>query len=506
MKLRSISGSNLASRSCQPNRVCGLKVLLVNPSNQLQTLYFYRKVLVPAIPPANLASLAAMAQKHGHETDIYDQFLEQTSTDTLCAMILAGKYDVVGISCLTPSDSIIRKLGCALRLANPKIRIVLGNTHAGFFAEDFLSDNTFDAVVHGEGEQTFVHLLDAFSTHEPLSQVPGISYVNDGAVLRTSARPLIKNLDDLPFPAWDKVDLSRYVYHPSLFIYGQSPLPIQASRGCTHRCYMCTQDALLRTFRKRSVDSVLDEIDRFKQSHNIRTFVFLDSYFPPDLEWGWEFVERVNTRFGGRHFDFQIESRTDTVDPDLFEALVKIGCTHVMLGYECGTDESLKRIGKGANIAHGKAAMAVLKRLNVITTGFFMIGFPWETEPMIQQTIRYALALSPDLLKFNIATPFPGSRFYEDIKNQTGENLDFDRLTAWTDYIKSNATEKSPLLGLARKTLSNLQVKGMLQHYLRPSILWRHFKLGSFRLENAITFAAGIALLIKKRLFKGAKS
>lgn len=487
--------------------MCGLKVLLVNPSNQLQTLYFYRKVLVPAIPPSNLTYLAAGAQLHGHETDIYDQFLEQTDTDTLCKMIIKDRYDVVGISCLTPSDSVIRKLGRALRMADPKIRLVLGNTHAGYFAEDFLSDGTFDVVVHGEGEQTFVHLLNAFSSDEPLSQVPGISYVQGKTITRNPQRPLVKNLDDLPFPAWDKVDLNRYLYHPSLFIYGQSPLPIQASRGCSHRCYMCTQDAMHQKFRKRSVDSVLDEIDQFKQSHKIRTFVFLDSYFPPDVEWGWEFVERVNQRFGGRHFDFQIESRTDTVDQKLFEQLVKIGCTHVMLGYECGTNESLKRIGKGTNIEQGQSAMAVLKKLNVITTGFFMIGFPWETKSMIRQTIRYALDLEPDLLKFNIATPFPGSRFYEDIKKQTGISLDFDRLTAWTDYIKTDGTDaKCPVDGLPRKTLTSMQIKGMLRHYLRPSILWRHFKLGSFRIENALVFAAGILGLIHKRLFKGHKS
>ncbi|MDP8255212.1 MAG: radical SAM protein [Candidatus Alcyoniella australis] len=466
------------------------KALLINPANNLLSNYLYRSLIVPPIPPANLAYLAAKAAEHGdHTVDIHDQFLERTPTAQLARLAVEGRYELVGISCLTTSDSAVCDLGQALRREGFQGKIVLGNTHASVYADSLLRTGWFDIVAHGEGELTFKQLLDNQSRAEPLERIAGISFLSNGELQATQPRELIHNLDSLPHPAWDRLPIGRYNYHPSLFLY-EPTLPIQASRGCPYNCFMCAQDALLKPFRRRSPASVVAEIEENIGRYGVRSFGFLDSYFPPDRAWGEEFVRRVRRDLASLSFRFCIEARSDGIDEPLFRELAKIGLHNVAVGFEAGTDESLTRIGKGTTVEQGRRAMDVLRRIKVSTTGFFMIGFPWEDEAMIRRTISYGLDLRPDLLKFNIAVPLPGSRFHDWLIQKSRDDIECDEMTAWTGLLRgSKRKARYDYTSLTDRTLLRLQRKGMIRHYSRPSVLLRLIRFGTLRPRNLLPMA-----------------
>jgi len=480
-----------------------LKTLLINPANGLQAIPLYRRFLVPPIPPLNLVYLAASAEASGHRADVYDQFLEGTDNAALVARILAGGYDAVGLSCLTPSHDMVCDLGRRLRAAGFAGAIVLGNTHAHVFADALLAEGWCDAVVHGEGEETFAALLDAWSNQgrDGLANVTGLSFRRDGTTVRNPDRPPLPDLDRLPYPAWHKVDLDRYLYFPSLFLYGERMLPVQASRGCRYCCYMCAQDAALRRYRRRSPAAVVAELSAHHQRHGVRHFVFLDGYFPPDAAWGWEFVERLRLEYGRSPINFQFETRADMVDERLYAALIECGCRHIWLGFESASDETLRRIGKHTTAAQGREAMRVLRRLNVATTGFFIIGFPWEDDAAVKQTIRYGIELRPDLLKFSVATPLPGSPWFDEISRVAPFRPDFARMGAWAGFLEPRRDDQPSYSLVPAKVLAKRQLWGLLRHYVRPRVLLRHARLGSFS-PRAL---AGLALLGLK-FFEGAIS
>jgi len=463
-----------------------MKIMLVNPATWLGDYAIYRKLIVPPIPPLSLCYLAAVAEQAGHQVDVYDQFKDRQPNEELARRIVDEGYDVVGVTCLVLSDRNVREFGKSLREASFSGRIVLGNTHAASLHESFLKEGCFDAVVHGEGEYAFVELLDAFAGKRELDEVAGISFVRDGRIVDTAPREPVQKLDELPFPAWRKIDMQQYDTHPMLFLY-EPAAPIQASRGCPYNCFMCVQDAMLKRFRVRTPASVVDEILWNVDEIGVHNFGFLDSFFPPNTKWGWEFVAQLHERLDGRKIGFYVETRTDHVDGELFAALVEVGCKNVMVGFESSSDETLEKMNKGTTAEQGRKAMAALRKLDVATTGFFMIGFPWETEEMVRDTVRYALDLAPDILKFNIVTPLPGSQMFEDMRQEIGEDqLDFALFTGWTDM--TSGVKPVSFSNVPTDRLLWHQRTGMMRHFIRPRILWRHLKLGTFRWKNLPSF------------------
>ena len=465
-----------------------MKILLVNPTNSLQlSTSQYRKYVQLPIPPLGLACLAAVAKRKGHEVVIVDQFLYAWDNEKLISKVKAGKYDLIGITCLTPSDRILRDIGEKLRLIGFEGHIILGNTHASIFADNLLKSGNFDAVVHGEGEVTFSEILDAVERKETFENIDGLSYLLDGKPVKTATRNQIQNADDLPFPAWEKLDLFKYDYYPFFGIYKPYTV-IQASRGCPNNCYFCTHDNQFKKYRIKSVARVLEETKICVKHFGFEEIGYIDSYFPPNNRWGWEFVDGVKREFKDSPFKFSIQTRVDSVDEKLLSEMADLGAKNIMIGFESGNPETLERIGKKTTAEQGREAMKILKRIKVTTTGFFMIGFPWETEPMMKQTVNYALELQPDLLRFNIAVPLPGSQFFEDIKNNESlENeLDYNRLTAWTEFSEGRLKAEQNFSKVPIKTLLRIQRNGMLKHFFNIKVLWRLALFGIFRPRNVI--------------------
>lgn len=450
-----------------------MKVLLINPNSSLiDNSWAYKKFFTP-IPPLGLAYIASVMEKKGISVSIVDQFASKITDAELLGLIKTTDPDLIGFSALTPVMPDVKRLVPAIRGISKKSKIVLGNIHGTCFPEEVLKDGTADIVVRGEGEETIMELCSHLSRGEGLNGIPGISFKSDGQIIHNVDRGLIGDLDSLPLPAWHLFDLDDYTRHPLVGIKNARAFPILASRGCSYRCYYCSQDKVYSKSRYRKLDKVVDEIEYFHGNFNISFFGFCDAYFPFDEKSGLEFCSLMIKRGLHKKIKWVTETRVDKVTRRLLEAMKESGAHLIMYGIEVGNEEVLKSINKGTTLEQARIALKETRKAGILSQGLFMLGLPEDTEDSCRDTINFAKEINPDLVKFNVATPYPGSRFFEDfIKEKTVSRP--ETLTSWADWTVSSGDLFYIPKGIDSDTLRYLQRMAMLSFYIRPKIILKH--------------------------------
>ena len=470
-----------------------MEVLLVNPNSSLiEKSWAYRKFLTP-IAPLNLAYLAGVLEKEGIVVSIYDQYANKAPNDDLLALIKNKLPAVVGISVLTPVLSDVKRLVEGIRKIDKKIRVVLGNVHPSCFPDEVIADGLADIVVRGEGEATALELCQRIFSNQSLHGVAGITFSSDGAVIHNSDRAPINDLNSLPFPAWHLLDLDKYREVPQAGIKKVRAFPILASRGCTHSCYYCSQDKIHGKVRYRDLNSVANEMEYFYEELGIKMFGFCDAYFPANEKIGLEFCDILISRGLHRKIKWCTESRVDKVTPKLLRAMKESGLHLMMYGIEVGNEEILKSTFKGTTLAQARQAVKETKKAKIFMLGLFMLGLPGETAQTCRETIEFAKELDCDISKFNIATPYPGSRFFEDFKMKD-KITSPEMFTSWLDWTPELGNLVYTPFSMTSDELRYLQRRAMLEFYLRPKVFFRHVFSGITSFKNI--FYGGIWLII----------
>jgi len=336
-----------------------------------------------------------------------------------------------------------------------------------------------DVVIAGEPEPT----LEALAGAADWSRVPGLSlrqgadesgagcqpaWYESGAgcqpaqrVFSTPARPLLADLDILPYPARDLLENSRYVSPET----GRPLTVIHAHRGCPSKCVFCPAGALSHyRVRFRSPENVFGEIESCVREFGIRDFLFHGDTFTINKRWLIELCRRiVEARLDIR---WGCNSRVDTMDDERAVWLAKAGCWVVAFGVESGSQELLDRMKKGARVEQAREAVAICKRHGLRTHAFYIIGLPWESEATLGETFRLARALDTDFFDFNIAYPLPGTEYYEIAR---AEGLLDEPALAQASYAHAAART----LHLSREALERWRRRALLRLYLRPRYVAR---------------------------------
>lgn len=468
----------------------GFTVHLVNPSSNLEIVCGDYAPFHTPIPPTSLAKLAAVLREAGHTVRLFDQFATRETADELAAQILADRPEVVGFSVLSPAMGMTENLVRRLRAAPVPPLVILGNTHATLFDADLLRLGFADYVVRGEGERSLVKLLAALEAKTEVAAVQGVSYLRDGQPVRTADQPQILELSELPFPAWDLLDLRRYRGAPLLGMHGVV-LPVQAARGCPYRCIYCAQDKVYKKFVRRPVENVVDEMEHFHRRFNVSHFGFIDAFFPPDIQYGHAFAAALARR--GLPIRFSTETRVDRVDAPVLQALAKVGLRSVMFGFEVGDEEILAALKKNQTLDQCRAAVRAARAAGLTIVGFFVIGLPGETVATIRKTVDFALELDVDIAKFNMAVPFPGTEFYQQVYGEAAQpEFAYEQFSSWYSGTLAGYACRD----LRYQDLRRLQNWAMWRFYARPSIVWRHLRNGTIRPRH---MALGAAILLKRR-------
>jgi len=389
-------------------------ILLIQP---VQGAYTRQAIFQPGVEiPLNLTSLAVYLERAGIETSILDLRTEPSPPAALEHALARKRPALAGISAFSSEIVPATRMAADIKRIRPETTVIIGGYHATAEPEETLRDGpAFDCLVHGEGEVTTLELARRLRDGRPAGAIRGVASRRSGGVVIHPARPLIRDLDSLPFTHRDKLRLSRYLPSPGTGNYLRLPSTgIMASRGCPYNCHYCSKGVWGTRIRFRSVQNVLAEIEHCRTRHGIRDFRFYDDALPLP-QWDLKgFCAALLER--SMDISWNCYSRVDLVDRETLQWMQRAGCYHVKYGIEFGTERSLKNANKRTTLQQAREAVRLTREAGIECKGNFILGIPGETEAECRATVRFAVELSPDLAAFYPFYPAPGSVYGKRLK------------------------------------------------------------------------------------------
>lgn len=444
-------------------RTSEVQVLLVQP-DQGNTVK--KRIFQPGVEiPLNVAYLEAYLEREGISGEILDMRIYPHPYKILETAIRKLKPRIVGISAFTSEISNAGKVARIIKDINKDIVVVIGGYHASALPIETLTKfNHFDYLVFGEGELTFTELIKKTEGQSDISHLAGVAYREDGQVKVNPQRPLIESLDNLPLPARNKLEMSKYVPSPGTGNYLRLPSTgIIASRGCPYRCNYCSKGVWGSTIRFRSPESVIQEIEYCIDKYRIHDFRFYDDALTLP---NWNLKSLCEMIIKKKlNISWNCYSRVNNITLDILRIMKEAGCYHIKYGIEFGTEKALKLANKNASLEQARAAVSLTKKVGIECKGSFMVGIPGENVEDCKKTISFAIELSPDLVAFYPFDLFPGSKFYKEFTREEeakGMNI-LDRST--TEELVSQAYKSFYF----RFAYILQRIKRLLKHPLREA-------------------------------------
>jgi len=310
-----------------------------------------------------------------------------------------------------------------------------------------------DIITLKEYDYTVLEIANAIEKKKDLSKVRGIKYRKGKTIKETKERPLIKNLDELPFPAFDLIDLSKF--YESIFMRFPAATTI-TSRGCPYQCFFCTFPRVLYShqFRAQSPERVLAEARYLQDEFGVKEIRYDDDTFEVDAKRVFDICELF--RKEKLDVKWNPQSRANHMTKDLTKAMASAGCIRIMFGVESGDDEILQRMNKSETTRQIWRGIMNAREAGIIIHNCIMFGFPWDTKETIEKTFRFACKLNAEFTQFSITTPLPGTPYYEMMKSEkrmTGEDWERDSFQSssitnpnfsneWLDNFFSNVRKR----------------------------------------------------------------
>jgi anaerobic magnesium-protoporphyrin IX monomethyl ester cyclase len=470
-----------------------LKVLLLNLMRPPAALGGRFAAAWAPMPPITLAYLAAVVERAGFDVAVFEDGAGSTRHELRDAL-RRERPDVVGLSLITALMPDLEGIVATIRADAPGARIVAGNIHASIYDEELLRAGRVDLVVQGEGEDTFVALLEELSSrHErpALHEIAGISFLDGDEVVRTRPRPVIEDLDRLPFPAWHLFPMERY----RLLSFARHRDPgflLLGSRGCPYGCTYCSLKIMGKRRRARSVGNIADEAEMMLDRFGWVQPSFVDPIFPFSRREGLDYANELIRRGLHQKQVWITETRVDLVDYELLVALKESGLRRIMFGIEAGDADDLVSIGKTSGVDRAVQAVQAARKAGLVVIGFFMLGVPGSTRENMERTITYATKLGLDFAKFNVFVPYPGTPIHGTLEAEgsLSEPTNWARYTSYP--TRSNLPVYSPE-GVSPRELADIQTQAHTRFYLRPSVALRQlFVIRSLKMRE---IAAGLSAI-----------
>lgn len=331
-------------------------------------------------------------------------------------------------------------------------------------------------LIGGETDTVIGQLADyILGELSEINDVPGIIYKKDGRFIKTAFDKWFCDLDSIPFPARDLMKNELYVRPDT----GEPMATIQVSRGCPANCIYCLTPIISgKEVRKRSVENIFAELEECYYKYNIKNFFFKADTFTIDSQWAEALCDKIiNSELYGK-IEFTANSRVKPLNPELLQKLKTAGCFMLAVGFESGSDETLSKIKKGTTREDNLKAAEMIKEAKLPLFGFFMIGFPWETEKDIINTLKFTTEIDPDFIEVHIAMPYYGTELYSQC-----QKYNTIRCEAWgNDYFSPNTTGTCEV---PIDKINKLREKYLLRFYLRPQYI---FKKIISNLKNPVVF------------------
>jgi len=370
----------------------------------------------PFEPPLGLASLKAVLDTKGFRTELIDQQGLTMDTAVLINRLKSFNPRVVGLTAMTSTFPVVRRLAGMIKKELPGTLIIAGGVHPTVCPEETLRESDIDVVFRGEAENTLPGFLAAYPEGEWQS-TPGIGYLAGDRLILTEPALPVKNLDELSRPDYHAFPTANYMEYNG-FLRDIKGISMLVSRGCPYECTFCAVKATMgRGWRAKSPARVAEEVRSLYEEFGIEGVWFKDSILNMNRTWFTEFCERLLAE--KLSLAWQFNTRVDLLDEESLALAKRAGLTQIDLGIESGSPRTLESLKKKTTVEQIIAGVKLAKR-HVRVSGFFMIGCPGETMEDIEATFELAKSLELDCCSWSIFNPLPGSELYDRIKTGGG--------------------------------------------------------------------------------------
>ena len=448
--------------------------------------------------PLGTLYVAAALQQAGHEVRFYNGAF--MGHDEILARVKKYRPEFVGLYSTAFGWGKAKMTAAAIRQILPAAFIAVGGPYPVALQEKCLEDcPDIDAAVTGEGEITVVEMLAGIGAGKSLDGVEGVAFRQGHEIKKNLPRPLITDLDGLPFPARELLgEAGKYIPPPAT--YKRKPVAvIMTARGCNRHCLYCFQLDKHRKsgIRYRSVANVMAEIEHVL-SQGYREIKFIDDTLAADYSRAMTIATEIKKR--GLDFTWFASAVVNQVDKPLLKAFKEAGCWAILFGAESGVQKDLNAIRKGITPEQIRQAVTAAKEVGLTVYTPFLFGIPGQTYEDGLKTIEFALELDPDIANFHAITPFPGTELYDNIEKYGTMSDDL------TDYTYQGAAFVP--YTMTREQISELRQLALKKFYSRPRFLWRRV-LALRSMTDILAAWQGLKSLFwlqtEKNLFKRSK-
>lgn len=427
-----------------------MKILLVKPYN-----------LSDHVQPSIGLGYLAQVLKNKHKVKIVDCIKQNIDIDKFKSYISKKNPDIVGFQTYTYDINFVKEALKIVKEFNNKIITVIGGPHPSCVPKTIF--NTFDHLdfgFAGESELSFPKFLD----NEKYSEIPGLIYKKNEKVI---ANPpvYVEDLDQFKRPAWEFIKPETYPEAQHGFFFKKFPIaPIMITRGCPYNCTFCAGNLISgKVVRRRSIENVLDEIKYLYYKRGIREFHIVDDNFTMNRKYAIDFLKELKKLNLDISWATPNGVRMNTLDRELLTLMKETGLYLISLGIESGNDRILKIMRKSLTVDDIKYYVNLIHSMNIDIAGFFIMGFPTETEEEIRETIKLSLELPLIRANFFTYLPFPGTQSYIELE----KNGELDNVN-WEHFYFMNAayTPKT----ITQKKLKYLQRLAFIKFFFRIPI------------------------------------
>lgn len=487
-----------------------MKLLLIQPPMVLN------KNEIPQVsPPLGLAYIASVLRNHGHEVKIYDAVIQEPHGHHLGEYIHIGadwavisreiasyNPNIVGISSMFTSQAeCMHRITKLVKDIDTNTVIVAGGAHPSVLPEEILSDENVDFIVVGEGEYTMLKIAENLANHLPIEDIDGIAFKKDGQIVINKKADIISNLDKIPFPAWDLLQMKEYaklrVGHGP-FIARTPFFSVITSRGCPGKCIFCSIHGICGyQWRARNAKNVVDEIEILKKDYGINQIDFEDDNLMLNRKRIEEIVDEILERNLDISWGTPNGVAINHIDTKLLGKMKRSGCFYLSFGIESGNEQIRNKIiKKPISVKHAREVIKTCKALNIWTHGFFIFGIPGENEKTFRETIDFAKGLNLDSSSFFIATPYPGTELLAlcEEKGYLGQDFDLHKLRVADAIISTESFSPQDLIAWRRRGYQEFGRFFLKRELLHFNIVKRLFKIRSWN-DIKLYYRLGIRFL-----------
>ncbi|MHA1250782.1 MAG: B12-binding domain-containing radical SAM protein [Candidatus Helarchaeota archaeon] len=437
-------------------------------------------------PPLGVLYLSSYLEKSNFKTRIIDMEAEKYGLTKVIQLIRILKPKIIGISICAEALRLISSLLIEKIKNITNVPIIIGGVSPTIDPIYYLEKLKVNYVVRGEGEKTLLELVEYLLLNKgELEGIKGISYIKNGKIIHNPERELIKNLDTLPFPDWEKINMNRYFLSIS---YKKPNFSIIASRGCPYRCNFCSI-SVFKYYRYRSPKNVVDEIEILNKKYNIKDISFNDATLNVNPDWVISLCKELIKR--KIKIKWRCLCRVDRINEKMLYYMKSAGCYNIAFGIESSKDFFLKFLNKDFTIKEVINAIKMVKKYKIEILTSFMYGIPGQNISDLQHNCKFIKKISPDYLSILILTPVIGTELYKMVKKKRLLINYFDNFEEPEKITTKRLIMKIP--GLSEDIINYYIKKSYLLYFLSIKTIKKYLEK---YFKNPIRFLTTIKYII----------